>query len=710
MKKLHLIVALQLFLLLPSMAFSAPKVKSVKSFKVIVPDTVVQGDTFTVAYALEATHWKESHVKKGSGMTLVNLKWERHQGKQFWLLIAKAKYITSRVGSITLPPMSAEIDGEEVLSEPKEVFVKPHPQYGEEMTLAHEWLVKKGVDNDSLSLDYSSLVGNFFFFSDQRHECFCLVAKKDTWSYSGNPIWAYSLECSMGKGTLMYNLPYFFKYYSDLLTILKNSGEKVQELDADKESVLPLLGELRWGQRAPYNSKLPSKDNKRVVVGCVPLAMAMVMKYYEWPKQGTSNIYFETEKKKFDFDCKEFTPQWEQYRNNYAETEVEECADLSKVLGTLALIMSPKYGDSETSANMNQFKHIMCNNMGYSGRITRNEKLPNMTALRLLKQEITNRRPCVVSRSVSRGSHAFVCDGLDNGYFHFNFGWRGQGSGYYRVPGNTIVKDSTFFRTIISGIEPQKSEQKKEVTLVKAGTLGELLSEVEKENLTSLTVSGPINRSDVRLIRAMAGAKGDSLYDNRNMGTLKVLDLTDATITKDKTPYRTRKATSTYSGYKSYTYSDGTRGNYTHKKDYNFDFNNMNEDEWYKFKTNFANMQKGKGLIYTRVNDTKYYESSFCIKNTIGSEMFSDCSSLRIIKLPLKTKAIYDYAFLECSSLQKIQMPASTKEFGKQIFQNCLSLEKVYLPRASSLSLTVPTNFGYNLSPGFKIETYRPQK
>lgn len=700
MKRLHLIAALQLLLLIPSMAFSAPKVKSVKSFRAIVPDTVIQGDTFTVAYALEATHWKEAHVKKGSGLILTDLKWDRHQGTPYWVLIAKAKYITSRVGRITLPPMSAEIDGEEVLSEPKEVFVKPHPQYGEEMTLAHEWLIKKGVDRDSLTLDFSALVGNFFFFSDQRHECFCLVAKKDTWNYAGNPIWAYSLECSMGMVQLMYNLPYFFKYYSDLLTTLKDSGEKVQEVDADKEPVPPLLGELRWGQSAPYNSKLPSKDNKRVVVGCVPLTMAMVMKYYEWPKQGKSNIYFETERKKFDFDCKEFTPQWEQYRNKYAVTEIEECADLSKVLGTLALIMSPKYGDSETSANMNQFKHVMCNNMGYSGRITQNERLPNIAAVRLLNQEITNRRPCVVSRN----SHAFVCDGLDNGYFHFNFGWGGQGSGYYRVPGNSIVKDSTFFRTIISGIEPQKSEQKKEVTLAKAGTLGNLLTEAEKENLTSLTINGPINSSDIRLIRAMAGAKGDSLYDNRNMGTLKILDLSYATITKDKTPFRMRRATSTYSGYKSYTYSYG----YSQKTDYKFDFNNMNENEWYKFKTNFANMQKGKGMIYTRVNDTKYYESSFCIKNTIGSEMFSDCSSLRIIKIPLKTKAICDYAFLNCSSLQKIQMPASTKEFGKQMFQNCLSLEKVYLPRASSLSLTVATNFGYNLSPGFKVETYRP--
>lgn len=727
MKRLHLIVAIQLFLL-PFMAFSAPKFNHLKSFKVIVPDTIIQGGEFSVVYVLESTHWMNAHLTEASGLKLVDLEYEKQDGTIYSLLITKAKYTTSRVGRIILPPMIAEIDGHEEFSEPKEVFVKPHPQYGEEMTLAHEWLIKKGVDRDSLSLDFSALIGNFFFFSDQLHECFCLVAKKDTWDYAGNPIWAYSLECGMGEKSLKEYIPYFFKDYSELLTALEQSGKKMHEFDDDMEPVPPLLGELRWGQGVPYNSKLPVKDNKQVVVGCVPLSMAMVMKYHEWPKQGKSSLYYVTEDdEKVDekfaefhkklgilfhetfrkvsdinyFDCKELTPHWEQYKNNYDEKEVEECAELSKMLGTLSLMMSPIYGDSGTGANLYHFKHIMCNNMGYSGRISFYERPSNTTVIELLQQEITSRRPCIVSRN----AHAFICDGLEKGFFHFNLGWQGQGNGYYRVPKYTIEKDSTFFRAVIAGIEPQKSEQKKEVTLDKPGTLDDLLSDEEKENLTSLTISGPINSSDIRLIRAIAGAKGDSLYDNRNMGTLRFLDLTNATISKDKKPYRTRIATKTYSGYKSYI-----GGFYLPlTTNYTFDFNNMNKNKWNEFKTDFAKIQKGKGLIYTRINDTKYFESSFCIKNTISSEMFSDCSSLCEIRLPKKTKAICDYAFLNCSSIQEIQIPVSTKKLGESLFQNCLSLEKMYVPNVSfpDGSLRSP---GGNLSPGFKKETYSPQK
>ena len=700
MKRLHLIAALQLLLLIPSMAFSAPKVKSVKSFRAIVPDTVIQGDTFTVAYALEATHWKEAHVKKGSGLILTDLKWDRHQGTPYWVLIAKAKYITSRVGRITLPPMSAEIDGEEVLSEPKEVFVKSHPQYGEEMTLAHEWLIKKGIDRDSLTLDFSALVGNFFFFSDQRHECFCLVAKKDTWNYAGNPIWAYSLECGMGEKSLKEYIPYFFKDYSELLTAFEQSGKKMHEFDDDIEPVLPLLGELQWGQSAPYNEVFPTKQGKRVVVGCVPLSMAMIMNYYRWPKQGSSTVSFESAQELYDFDCTEIQPKWEQYKSHYEETE--ECTELSTLLGALSLIMDAQYVKSGTAVALNHVKHIMCNNLGYSGRIFLYEKPSCQNAYKLLKQEIVNHHPCIVSKN----EHAFVCDGLEKSFFHFNLGWQGQGNGYYRVPKYTVEEDSTFFRAIIAGIEPQKSEQKKEVTLKEKGTLAELLSDEEKENLTSLTISGPINSSDIRLIRAMAGAKGDSLYDNRKMGTLRFLELTNAVISKDKIPYRTKIATKTYSGYK---YSGAVPIFFT--PNYTFDFNNMNKNEWFKFKTNFANIQKGKGLRYTRVNDTKYYESSFCIKNTISSEMFSDCSSLCEIRIPKKTKAIFDAAFLNCSSIQEIQIPVSTKYLGEDVFKNCLSLKKMYVLEdfwpvgSSSVFLS---RFANKLSPSFEIETYRP--
>lgn len=698
-----------LCLCLPLAAFSANKVankvNSLKGFSVSIPDTVIQGSEFPVIYTLEATHWQKAHVTQGVGLMQTGQESNTQEGRPYSMLTIVARFSTSRVGQITLPPISAEIDGQEFLSEAKEVYVKPHPQYGEEMTLAHEWLQKKGADKDSLTLNYTVSMGDFFFFCDQRHKCFCLVAKKDTWDCAGEPVWAYSMESAMDEESLKKYIPYFFIYYNDLLASLKKSGLKAKQFAVGAEQVLPLLGELKWGQTAPYNSKLPIKDGGRVLVGCVPLAMAMIMKYHDWPKQGMSNVYFETEGRKFNFDCTEMKPQWEQYKNHYDKEETAECAELSKILGTLALMMSPTYKESSTSANLNHIKHIMCNNMGYSGRMTRKDKPLNDEAFRLLKQELESRRPCIVARN----SHAFICDGYEDGFFHFNLGWRGHGNGYFRaVGGSAEEKLDTMFHNVITHIEPQKSESKKEVTLKKANTLCELLSDEEKENLTSLKITGPIGSNDIRLIRAMAGAKGDSLYDSRNMGTLRKLNLADASVVSDETPWKIKKATSVRFYFDAEHIFNGGSDN----SDV-FNFNDMNKGKWSKFKyTSASKIKKEEGRMYSRVNDTLYIEYFICIPKTIGEGMFSNCSSLQTIVMPKNTKRISDYAFVNCESLRSTLIPASAGDPGHYLFQNCLSLEKLYIPKPSTpYSPYVSSKFtGENLSVGFQLEEYLPKK
>ena len=67
---------------------------------------------------------------------------------------------------------------------------------------------------------------------------------------------------------------------------------------------------------------------------------------------------------------------------------------------------------------------------------------------------------------------------------------------------------------------------KAEVTLEEAGTLRQKLSIVDDlMSLTSLTIKGPINGSDLKLIREMAGA---DVEGNRTAGSLLSLDLSQA--------------------------------------------------------------------------------------------------------------------------------------------------------------------------------------
>ena len=695
---------------LPSEVFPQNIIKPLKGFSVLVPDTVTQGEDFTVSYVLEATHWINAQVRRGTGLILKDSKPNLLEGRPYRQLTIQTRLFTTRIGHITLPPMVAEIDGQEVVSEQKVVYVKPHPRYGAEMTVAQEWLLKKGVSPDSLSFNFTAQVGQFYFFSDLLLKCFCLVADKDTWPYAGNPVWAWSMECGMDAATLNDFLPYFITYYSNILSGLTKSKGKVQTFSGEMDNVSPLLGELSWGQDAPYNSKLPVKDGKHVITGCVPVSMAMVMKFHEWPHQGKSNLCFKAEGKTYVYDCTELRPQWEHFRNHYDDSDTEACADLSKLLAMLGFFMNPTYSESGTSANLDHLKHVMCNNLGYSGRMSVNDDLPDKDAFQLLSHELQNHRPCIVSRN----AHAFICDGYEDGFFHYNMGWKGHGNGYFRA---VVKKDGNFLKRIVTGILPQREELTKEVALTEAGTLDELLSDEEKENLVALKVSGPLGSSDILLLRAMTGAKDDSPYDSRHMGSLRDLDLSQATVMSDETPFRTRKATGTYSGKRTQTETrtkTDAAGNKSSNSrsstfEFKFDFSNMNLKQWEDFRDNYADKARKKGLAYSRLSDREYVESSFCVENTIGTEMFAGCSSLRSIELPLVTKAIQDHAFKGCTSLQSIRIPASVTECGKRVFQDCLSLEKIFIPvnQGDAGAPDFGASFlGSNLSPGIEIEQY----
>lgn len=60
------------------------------------------------------------------------------------------------------------------------------------------------------------------------------------------------------------------------------------------------------------------------------------------------------------------------------------------------------------------------------------------------------------------------------------------------------------------------SLQAKEVTLTEAGTLSGMISNEELNSLTELTVNGPVNGSDIKIIRAMGRYAENTEYEKRS--------------------------------------------------------------------------------------------------------------------------------------------------------------------------------------------------
>jgi hypothetical protein len=208
--------------------------------------------------------------------------------------------------------------------------------------------------------------------------------------------------------------------------------------------VVEPLCQTLWNQNFPWNSQCPEDpegSGGHVYAGCVATAMGMVMKFWEWPAQGTGSHTY--------------NPQgYAQQSANYGETEYhfelmpntldststeEEYFEIAQFLHHLGISVdmqysgngSGAYSDDVPVALRNYFRYT-CNDhitnsgggwwpgWGYS-----NEEWAQMLKEGGLDEGI----PLYYSGQDDnwQGGHAFVCDGYDeNDYFHFNWGWSGR--------------------------------------------------------------------------------------------------------------------------------------------------------------------------------------------------------------------------------------------------------------------------------------------
>lgn len=658
----------------------------VKSFTTAAPDTVVQGEPFDVCYTLVSKTWdRGAHPLSGGGFTKSDTYYDTKSDGSYSTLATRVTYTCIDTGWVELPGMVASVRKKEITTT-KSIYVKTNPVYGAEMSLAVNHLRSVGQHEDSVCLKMTKSEKHFLLFDDFRNDNFCIVAKKELWPLLKQPVLAYSTESDMNCNLSEDSYRWIVGTYTDQIDALL-AGDRADNGDSLKYTartteVAPMLGGLRWNQRAPYNKNAPTLNGKKLVVGCVPLSMAMVMNYHKWPEQGQSKCHYLNGGNIYTMDFSVIRPQWSMYKDYYQKGDSATIPDdLTKMLLFLGLSIDASFSEKSTSAYYSNVKPALCNNLGYSGKMQYHHRnLTDNDIISLIYKELDNKRPCILSSK----SHAFVCDGRSGDFVHYNMGWGGWRNGYYQLKIGDYAKQEKLLvmpKGIVCGIEPQRNEYAKEVTLKKAGTLESMFTEEEKECVTKLKISGPLNGADIRFIRKMAGAIDSSLFSGWTGGTLRSLDLSAASIVNDNAPYIVTLAHGRWTTNPPYKeYEDGRRVYYGKPKVFNF--SNMTKREWTDFKRTVGAKQDDR--FYTRTDDNRCWINYVCQKGVIGRYMFKECSSLNTLILPEKTREIQDNAFFGCSSLVTMHIPQKTNAISNKMFTGCISLVKVELPKSIS--------------------------
>lgn len=227
----------------------------------------------------------------------------------------------------------------------------------------------------------------------------------------------------------------------------------------------PPLITTHWGQsrnndpldssRCPGYNELVAKDNTdchcgKNKAGCVAVAMAQVMKYWQHPN--TSRIEDQP------YDWCNMPPELLSTSLNFV-VERTAIAELMRDCGNAA---DMNYKDDCSSISTpGKTLDALTSTFNYSNSANIKWKTwhSDATWREFLKHELDNERPIIYGGgSIENGGHTFICDAYgdrgDVNFFHFNFGWNGGYDDYFHIGSINPNHEYNFLQNAIFSLEP----------------------------------------------------------------------------------------------------------------------------------------------------------------------------------------------------------------------------------------------------------------
>ncbi len=221
------------------------------------------------------------------------------------------------------------------------------------------------------------------------------------------------------------------------------------ELDVPTASVSP-MSDAMWNQDDLYNNLCPSTGgvhpagpDGHVYAGCVATAMAIAMKYWNFPAIGTgSHTYTDPNNPNVDPSYGTLSATFN-YPYNWLTMPNSLTAnntDVATLIYDAGVAVNMNYAFDESGATQLEAANAFKNYFYYSESTTLKDKFWYLDNdwTDLMKGELNAGRLVVYGSHGPDGGHSYVMDGYNDStnthlYFHFNWGWSGNENGWYRI-------------------------------------------------------------------------------------------------------------------------------------------------------------------------------------------------------------------------------------------------------------------------------------
>lgn len=397
------------------------------------------------------------------------------------------------------------------------------------------------------------------------------------------------------------------------------------------QEILPLI-QTQWGQDSPYNMFCPkdSLSGRHVLAGCGPIVMAQVIRYLQQPSVSPSG-------EKYQWDLMPQRP-----------STPEEARAIARLVTDCGVNAFTAYGKNSSGTNPFNVLCAMkkCFGLNPYIYIIMREQYPGDEGRRLWRRlimdELQAGRPVMMVAQKDndvRSGHIFIIDGVRGSRVHVNFGWDGKGDGYYALDdlGGFNINQSAIIGIGKADYVPESKVVKTE----HAGQLAELLPQNEWKQIRHLRVSGPLDKSDFKVLQQMA--QMDRFVGKG--GDLHTLDLSDAEV--EYLPDSALCATQTL----------------------------------FYVRLPKKLKQIGRDAFNTCImlNEVDIPSSVWRIRK--GA--FNFCPNLLSIHIPEGVRNILSGTFCGCKNLTEVTLPESIDTLGAGVFENCTLLERLYIPAST---------------------------
>ncbi|MGE5410987.1 MAG: thiol protease/hemagglutinin PrtT [Clostridiales bacterium] len=315
---------------------------------------------------------------------------------------------------------------------------------------------QRNISFDQLNLIYKSTSNNLnqdashesvlFYIFNITSDGFVIIAGDDLIT----PILGYSIESNYDPTNVSPSFSKWLENYKDQIRskLLNHPVADAMVLERWNEfrnkpiagrslSGVGPLCQTRWNQNPYYNDQCPDLS----VTGCVATGMAQVMKFWNYPAQGTGfHSYNHAVYGTLSANFGSTNYQWGSMPNNVTAPNSAVAKLMYHCGVSVDMEYSPEssgaYVVSSASPVTHCAEYALKNYFGYSEQLQGIEKnnYSETEWINILKNEFNSGRPVLYAGFGEGGGHCFVADGYDNNNFiHMNWGWGGQSDGFFTI-------------------------------------------------------------------------------------------------------------------------------------------------------------------------------------------------------------------------------------------------------------------------------------